>query len=212
MRASALAWAQRLGLALRHDDADGFIAAYDSLLDDPEAFSDDEIDEIKERARLLSEGHEETVSQPADWSPRAKALRHDDAVQEWVVSAAFEHVGSGHVAPVSRELMRTMDEICDWTASPDPHPADSAWQVRAAERPVCITPRIAHASVQTEPTLESLVSYPRTDAICSELRARWLRSEAKSRRSTEIDHRFLLDADHRRRKEADELREAGMHS
>jgi hypothetical protein len=47
------AWAGRLACALREDDGDAFIAAYDSLLADPAAYSDDQVEAVKDMARAL---------------------------------------------------------------------------------------------------------------------------------------------------------------
>lgn len=46
-------WAERLAMALRDDDGDTFISAYDDLLDDPAAYSDEQVEAIKEAARHM---------------------------------------------------------------------------------------------------------------------------------------------------------------
>lgn len=66
MSAGPRRWAERLAAALRDDDGDAFIAAYDALLDDAAAYSDEQVEAIKDEARRIydSDGLLEDTSMP----------------------------------------------------------------------------------------------------------------------------------------------------
>ncbi|KAJ1624510.1 hypothetical protein T492DRAFT_1046413 [Pavlovales sp. CCMP2436] len=58
-------WAGRLARALRGDDGDAFIVAYDDLLADPAGYSDDQVEAIKDMARALYDSGQELAAEGA---------------------------------------------------------------------------------------------------------------------------------------------------
>mmetsp|Transcript_15834 Transcript_15834/g.42593 ORF Transcript_15834/g.42593 Transcript_15834/m.42593 type:complete len:175 (+) Transcript_15834:36-560(+) len=159
-------WAVRLALALRRDDADAFIAVYDALLSHPSNFSADEVDEVKEHARLLSESEapldpmcvaQEAHSHPEDVSPCNEYHTYPQHIVSTLVACGSDEAS----------LSLLME------------PPRASGLHKGSQQPTisCSHTRTqADQSVQTDPTLESLLHYAFMDDVSCELRERWLRA------------------------------------